>query len=406
MPFKNKFNNPWFYGIKPVAELKGLRPMRADDIKLPAGRINEDITRLIIESEIIIAEMTDQNPNFLYELGLAHAAKKKVIMITQIEEDIPFDIKGIRYIHYDPDQLEEFKYVLSQWIDNLLNDYDSKDFFPHLKVLTPKIEKELAKLKKENYELISLANPIKITTSPPYSYCFLNNRFIGICPQTIYINPKIENILTVFAIEHFEEYLVIENNLIINNCINISLEKRNSELFPQRMHNWLKYIRLNPDDIVIGRAIATYLEFIGEHEEAINQQKELLKICDNWSMLYNGIGSSFMCLEEYDEAIKYFKKVVELEDSYIGHYNLACAFSMSKQSEKAIEKIKLILDNKEYMIQLFNLHFYSYLDKSMNFSLTIDQDFIPLTQDPYYSDEFDVLDKKCINICKQIYTCS
>jgi len=37
----------------------------------------------------------------MYELGLAHAAKKNVIMLIQQDEDVPFDISYIRYLKYD-----------------------------------------------------------------------------------------------------------------------------------------------------------------------------------------------------------------------------------------------------------------------------------------------------------------
>jgi len=38
---------------------------------------------------------------FFYELGLAHALKKPVVLVCSNEQDVPFDLKHIRVIYYD-----------------------------------------------------------------------------------------------------------------------------------------------------------------------------------------------------------------------------------------------------------------------------------------------------------------
>ena len=47
------------------------------------------------------AELTTRNPNVFYELGLAHAMRKPVVLVSASEEDVPFDLKHIRVIYYD-----------------------------------------------------------------------------------------------------------------------------------------------------------------------------------------------------------------------------------------------------------------------------------------------------------------
>jgi len=49
----------------------------------------------------VIADCTGRNPNVFYEIGLAHASGKPVILITQNSDDVPFDIRHLRYIQYD-----------------------------------------------------------------------------------------------------------------------------------------------------------------------------------------------------------------------------------------------------------------------------------------------------------------
>lgn len=52
-------------------------------------------------ARVLVAEMTTRNANVFYELGLAHALKKPVVLISSNEDDVPFDLKHIRVIYYD-----------------------------------------------------------------------------------------------------------------------------------------------------------------------------------------------------------------------------------------------------------------------------------------------------------------
>lgn len=45
--------------------------------------------------------MSNRNPNVFYELGLAHALEKPVVLISSNENDVPFDLHHIRVIYYD-----------------------------------------------------------------------------------------------------------------------------------------------------------------------------------------------------------------------------------------------------------------------------------------------------------------
>ena len=62
--------------------------------------ILKDIVLGISSANIIIADLTDNNPNVFYELGLAHAMNKKVIIITQELDELPFDIRSYRVSQY------------------------------------------------------------------------------------------------------------------------------------------------------------------------------------------------------------------------------------------------------------------------------------------------------------------
>jgi DNA-binding CsgD family transcriptional regulator len=100
MPFKGYFNDYYSKIYSIAIKEAGLQPLRADDIYTP-GTIINDIWESIQKSKVILADLTQQNANVFYELGLAHASVKPVILISETIEDIPFDLRALRIILYD-----------------------------------------------------------------------------------------------------------------------------------------------------------------------------------------------------------------------------------------------------------------------------------------------------------------
>lgn len=102
--------------------------------------ILQDIVEGIYTSDVIIADLSGLNANVFYELGLAHAMNKKVIIITQDIGELPFDIKSYRANQYSllfyklPELFLELEKLLKGAIDgsvkygNPVSDY-VPDFF-------------------------------------------------------------------------------------------------------------------------------------------------------------------------------------------------------------------------------------------------------------------------------------
>jgi len=105
MPFTDSLTEIYQTLIKPTVESPrfGLVCKRADDIKSNRAII-QDIWKSICEARIIIADMTNLNPNVMYELGIAHTLGKETILLYQsspTEIKFPFDLSHIRRIEYD-----------------------------------------------------------------------------------------------------------------------------------------------------------------------------------------------------------------------------------------------------------------------------------------------------------------
>lgn len=85
--------------------------------------IISDIVYGINEASVIIADLTGLNPNVFYELGLAHALRKKTIIITQDIDELPFDIRSYRAVEYGmqfnriPALIDELRKLLSGAMD-------------------------------------------------------------------------------------------------------------------------------------------------------------------------------------------------------------------------------------------------------------------------------------------------
>ena len=99
MPFDEGFDEIYDDFIVKTLREAGLEVSRADDIQ-SSQNILKDIVRAIKNSSLIVADLTDSNPNVFYELGLGHALNKPVIMLTQGIEDLPFDLRSYRAIPY------------------------------------------------------------------------------------------------------------------------------------------------------------------------------------------------------------------------------------------------------------------------------------------------------------------
>jgi hypothetical protein len=98
MPFGARFDAV-YNAIRQAADNAGLRCRRADDIWENAAII-QDVVALIDRSRIVVCDCSDRNPNVFYEAGIAHTLGREVILITQNDQDIPFDLRHLRYIRY------------------------------------------------------------------------------------------------------------------------------------------------------------------------------------------------------------------------------------------------------------------------------------------------------------------
>lgn len=124
MPFHEPFNSYYEQIIVPAARESGLDALRSDEI-YGAKPIIQDIWNHIWKARIVVADVTDRNPNVNYELGITHTLGVPTIIISKRADDVPFDYRHIRCVIYEtekPGWDDRLKNSLKRTIRALLDD--------------------------------------------------------------------------------------------------------------------------------------------------------------------------------------------------------------------------------------------------------------------------------------------
>lgn len=121
MPFAPPIGDYYASVYKPAIEKAKLTAMRADNDIFGAGKIMDQVWSGIRSAKVLVAELTTKNPNVFYELGLAHALQKPVVLISSNEDDVPFDLKHIRVIYYDRNDPFWGQKLLNKVAENILS---------------------------------------------------------------------------------------------------------------------------------------------------------------------------------------------------------------------------------------------------------------------------------------------
>jgi hypothetical protein len=123
MPFAPALRPVFDDHIAPVASRLGLSAVRGDDF-FHARSVIGDVWAAILSARVVIADCTGRNANVFYEIGLAHAVGKPVVLITRDSEDVPFDLRHLRYIEYEftPRGMAAFEERLEETIRTVVAD--------------------------------------------------------------------------------------------------------------------------------------------------------------------------------------------------------------------------------------------------------------------------------------------
>lgn len=119
--------------IEPVCDKNNLKVIRVDTLN-SSDSITNTIVEYLNTADLVIADLSDHNPNAFYEIGYRSALKKPIIHLKSKETSIPFDISSIRTFDYDLTDLDavtELKQRLNKTIatfnfDSSINENNEK----------------------------------------------------------------------------------------------------------------------------------------------------------------------------------------------------------------------------------------------------------------------------------------
>lgn len=122
------FGTTWSAGIYDLIKraTESLRPehdvavYRADEIARP-GKITDQIVDAIRECDAVIADITENNANVMWELGYAQALRKPAVILNQSIHEAPFDLKDWRQVVYGRTPTEVDARKLAEHIREVLN---------------------------------------------------------------------------------------------------------------------------------------------------------------------------------------------------------------------------------------------------------------------------------------------
>lgn len=113
MPFDQEFEPVYEHLIKKPLEESGYVVTRADSV-IDQQNILKDLVAGVAAADLIVADITGLNPNVLYELGLCHGLNVPCVLLTQVIDEVPFDLRSYRHTEYSTrfDKADELKSFL------------------------------------------------------------------------------------------------------------------------------------------------------------------------------------------------------------------------------------------------------------------------------------------------------
>jgi hypothetical protein len=112
--------------LKPLIVECSLEAHRSKPLR---GSIIRQIITDLVMSSVVVADLTDANPNVYWELGIRQSFRHGTILIAQNGTELPFDIKDTGTLFYDPDHLdvESFRKDFEDTIKDCLENSDRTD---------------------------------------------------------------------------------------------------------------------------------------------------------------------------------------------------------------------------------------------------------------------------------------
>lgn len=128
--------------LKPILSATGYKAIAPHEIDTP-GSITRQVIQHLLEDDLVIANLTELNPNVMYELAVRHAKRLPVVCLVERGTKLPFDIATERTIFYDNDMagVEILKPKLTKAIKEAIEEFEPDN--PIYRVVNDSIMREV-----------------------------------------------------------------------------------------------------------------------------------------------------------------------------------------------------------------------------------------------------------------------
>ncbi len=131
------FNRVYREYIAPALEAAGLESFRADE-EIRAGDIRTDMFQELLVADLVVADLSIDNPNVWYELGVRHALRARgVVIVSGGQTPTAFDLYTDRKLRYglkdgapDPATIDDDKRKLTEMIRATMESWHGRKVSP------------------------------------------------------------------------------------------------------------------------------------------------------------------------------------------------------------------------------------------------------------------------------------
>ena len=118
MPFADEMSDIFHYGIQGAVNAAGLLAERAD-LSAFTGEVMEWVRTRISGANLVVADLTNANPNVYLEVGYAWGKGVPTVLLVKSTADLKFDVRGQRCIVYS--SIKDLEQKLSNELRELVD---------------------------------------------------------------------------------------------------------------------------------------------------------------------------------------------------------------------------------------------------------------------------------------------
>lgn len=186
--------------FSPAAEAGKLSCSRA---RPGTGSLIKSIIERLRTSYIVLADITDANPNVFYELGVRHSLSKRTIIVAQAASHIPSDLRGYWSLIYgtSPKQVAAFRQAFCEIVESInsspersdspVADYLEREFMQMSRQMNVDAARKLSAL---HTELTGIEIELGREKLNPAANSMTAHACLSLLLDTRYIDPGVETL--------------------------------------------------------------------------------------------------------------------------------------------------------------------------------------------------------------------